>query len=124
VNPCALAAVLVAALLAGCAGMASTPGSVTPATQDENERRILVMIADPDINRLDLRGARSGPYRQSRGYSGTPARIAQVLNAVAADFQLTPVEGWPMRSLGVHCAVFEVQPGASVGDVISRLDGD
>ena len=50
-NPCALAAVLVAALLAGCAGMASTPGSVTPATQDENERRILVMIADPDINR-------------------------------------------------------------------------
>ena len=123
-NPGALAAALVAALLAGCAGTASTAGSATPATQDENERRILVMIADPDINRLDLRGARSGPYRQSRGYSGTPARIAQVLNAVAADFQLTPVEGWPMRSLGVHCAVFEVQPDASVGDVISKLDAD
>ena len=80
-NRGAMAAVLVAALLAGCAGTASTAGLARPATQDENERRILVMIADPDINRLDLRGARSGPYRQSRAYSGTPARIAQVLNA-------------------------------------------
>ena len=114
--PRALAAVLIVALLAGCAGTASTAG--------ESERRILVMIADPDINRLDLRGARSGPYRQSRAYAGTPARIAQVLDAVAADFHLKAVEGWPMRSLGVHCAVFEVEPGASIGDVISRLDAD
>lgn len=112
----ALAPVLVAALLAGCAA--------TTATHEPDERRILVMIADPDIDRLDLRGARSGPYRQSRGYSGTPARIARVLDAVAADFDLTPVESWPMRSLGVHCAVFDVEPGAAVGDVISRLDAD
>lgn len=114
--PRALAAVLIAALLAGCAGTASTAV--------ESERRILVMIADPDINRLDLRGARSGPYRQSRAYSGTPARIAQVLDVIAADFRLKAVEGWPMRSLGVHCAVFEVEPGASIGEVISRLDAD
>ena len=112
----AIAAVLVAALLAGCAA--------TTATQEAGERRILVMIADPDIDRFDLRGARSGPYRQSRGYSGTPARIARVLDAVAADFKLTPVDGWPMRSLGVHCAVFDVEPGAAVGEVIARLDAD
>ena len=115
-NTRALAAMLVAALLAGCAA--------TTATHESGERRILVMIADPDIDRLDLRGARSGPYRQSRGYAGTPARIARLLDAVAADFNLTPVEGWPMRSLGVHCAVFDVEPGAAVGDVISRLDAD
>ena len=123
-NPGTLAVLLVAVLLTGCAGAASTAGRATPATQDENERRILVMIADPDINRLDLRGARSGPYRQSRAYAGTPARITQLLGAVAADFDLTPVEGWPMRSLGVHCAVFELQPDASIGDVIARLDAD
>ena len=29
-----------------------------------------------------------------------------------------------MRSLGVHCAVFEVRPDASVGDVIAKLDAD
>ena len=29
-----------------------------------------------------------------------------------------------MRSLGVHCAVFELQPDASIGDVIARLDAD
>jgi len=116
VNANIVAAVLVAALLAGCAA--------TTATHESSERRILVMIADPDIDRLDLRGARSGPYRQSRGYSGTPARIARLLESVAADFDLTPVEGWPMRSLGVHCAVFDVEPGAAVADVISRLDAD
>lgn len=119
--PHALAAALMVALLAGCA---STAGRATTATQQAEERRILVMIADPDINRLDLRGARSGPYRQSRGYSGTPARIAQVFDGIATEFHLTPVEGWPMRSLGVHCAVFEVEPGASIDAVISGLDAD
>ena len=115
-NPRALAVVLAAAMLAGCTGMPSTTG--------DDARRILVMIADPDINRIDLRGARSGPYRQSRAYSGTPARIARVLDSVATDFHLTHVEGWPMRSLGVHCAVFEVEPGAAVDAVLSRLDAD
>jgi Subtilase family len=123
VRPHALAAVLIAALLAGCAGTAATARQAT-ATQEENERYILVMIADSDINRFDLRGARSGPYRQSRGYSGTPARIAQVLDDVAAEFHLTAVEGWPMRSLGVHCAVFEVESGASIDEVIARLAAD
>jgi Subtilase family len=116
VNVRALAALLVAALLAGCAA--------TTATHEASERRILVMIADPDNDRLDMRGARSGPYRRSRGYSGTPARIARVLDAVAADFKLTPVDGWPMRSLGVHCAVFDVEPNAAVGEVIAKLDAD
>jgi len=124
VIPRAFAAVLIVALLAGCAGSASIAGRPSAPTAEENERRVLVMIADPDIDRFDLRGARSGVYRQSRDYSGTPARVARVLAAVAADFRLKPVEGWPMRSLGIHCAVFEVEPGASIDDVIARLDAD
>ena len=115
--PRAVSAILIAALLAGCA-------STTPAVGNTSDRHILVMIADPDIERFDLRGARSGMYRQSRAYSGTPARVSRVLDAVAADFHLKPVEGWPMRSLGVHCAVFEVEPGTSVDTVIASLDAD
>ena len=110
-------AILIASLFAGCASTATTVGGTS-------ERHILVMIADPDIDRFDLRGARSGMYRQSRVYSGTPAHVARVLAAVAADFSLKPVEGWPMRSLGVHCAVFEVEPGASIDAVIASLDAD
>ncbi|HKX99254.1 MAG TPA: S8 family serine peptidase [Steroidobacteraceae bacterium] len=112
-------ALAVAGLLVACAGSASVSGS--PAVQ---ERRILVMVADPDIGRLDLRGSRSGVYRQSRTYAGTPARVAQALKAIADDHRLTSVEGWPMRSLGVHCAVFEVEAGASVDDVIASLEAD
>jgi hypothetical protein len=120
----ALAATLILALLAGCAGSTMSAGRPPSATAEGNERRILVMIADADISRIDLRGARSGPYRQARGYPGTPAHIARLLDAVAADFGLKPVDGWPMRSLGVHCGVFEVEPGASVDAVIARLDAD
>ena len=116
--PRSFSAILIASLLAGCA---STHDRLWADTSD---RHILVMIADPDIDRFDLRGARSGMYRQSRAYSGTPAHVARVLDAVAADFRLKPVEGWPMRSLGVHCAVFEVEPGTSVDAVIASLDAD
>ena len=115
--PRAIAAALFTALLAGCA-------STAPIADGASERRILVMIADPDIDRFDLRGARSGMYRQARVYSGTPARVARVLAAVAADFRLKPVEGWPMRSLGLHCAVFEIEPNASIDAVIASLDAD
>ena len=110
-------AILIAALLAGCA-------STAPAAGGMSDRHVLVMVADQDMDRFDLRGARSGVYRQSRAYSGTPARVARVLEAVAADFDLKPVEGWPMRSLGVHCAVFEVAPGASIEAVIAGLEAD
>ena len=113
----AAAAVLIITLLAGCA-------STAPMADGASDRRILVMIADPDIDRFDLRGARSGVYRQSRTYSGTPARIARLLAAIATDFRLKPVEGWPMRSLGVHCAVFEIDHGVSLATVVADLDAD
>jgi subtilisin family serine protease len=111
-------------MLAGCAGSAGTvrPPSGQPGAA--GERRILVMIADPQMGTPDLRGARSGVYRQPRAYAGTPERIARVLAEVAAEFGLQPVEGWPMRSLGVHCAVFEVERGRSINSVIESLHAD
>jgi subtilisin family serine protease len=115
-----LGAIATAWLLAACAGGASV--SVPPGA--DGGRRILVMIADPGIGRLDLRGSRSGVYRQSRTYAGTPAHIAQVLASIANDHRLDAVEGWPMRSLGVHCAVFEVEPDTSVDAVIAGLEAD
>ncbi len=117
-------AALFSALLAGCAGQASMTGGELTATAEVSERQVLVMIADPEIGRLDLRGARSGVYRQSRAYPGTPAAITHVLAGLAEDFRLTRVDGWPMRSLGVHCAVFQVGPDASVDAVIAALAVD
>jgi hypothetical protein len=117
----AIIAVMTAALLGSCATTASH--RTVPAETDD-ARRILVMIADPGNDRLDLRGARSGAYRQARVYSGTPSRVARVLEEIASEFRLEPVEGWPMRSLGIHCTVFDVGPGASVDAVLARLGAD
>lgn len=119
-----LVAALCGALLAGCAGHASMTGSERVAIAEANGRQILVMIADPEIGRLELRGARSGAYRQPRAYPRTPTAVARVLAGLAKEFHLTPVDGWPMRTLGVHCAVFKVEQGASVDAVISQLDAD
>ncbi|MGH8249746.1 MAG: S8 family peptidase, partial [Steroidobacteraceae bacterium] len=119
-----IAAGLIAVLLAGCAGHPATATGPRNADTEESDRRILVMIADPGIDRLDLRGARSGVYRLSRAYPGTPAHVARVLRDVAADFRLKPVDGWPMRSLGIHCAVFEVEPGSSIDALIASLGAD
>lgn len=120
----ALAAALTGLLLAGCAGNPIRPGEPPPASAQENARRILVMIEDPDMTRIDLRGARSGPYRSSRVYSRTPARVARLLATVADDFQLRLVDGWPMRSLNLHCAVFEVDRGASIDAIVASLEAD
>jgi hypothetical protein len=120
----AAAATLAVALLAGCAVSPSGPGGPPLASADENARRILVMVEDPDIDRLDLRGARSGPYRQGHAYPGTSSRVARVLSTVADDFGLKPVDGWPMQSLDIHCAVFEVAPDASIDAVIAGLAAD
>jgi hypothetical protein len=108
------------AVLAACAA----GESASRQAGADDERRILVMIADSDMGRLDLRGSRSGVYRQSRTYAGTPARVAKLLASIAKDHDLTSVEGWPMRSLGVHCAVFEVEAGASVDGAIAGLEAD
>lgn len=118
------AALLIGVLLASCAGNPTRPGELSLGSAEENARRILVMVEDPDLNRLDLRGARNGPYRQTRDYSRTSARVARLLDAVAADFRLERVDGWPMQSLGLRCTVFEVEPGTPVDAVIASLEAD
>ena len=118
------AALLMMLLTVGCASRALSPGAPGTSATGTTDRQILVMIADPEIGRLDLRGARSGPYRLGRNYPDRSPEIARVFGDLADEYRLTEVEGWPMRSLGVHCAVFTVEPGAAVDAIIARLSGD
>ena len=119
-----LPALLASAWLAGgCA--AGTAASRAPIAADEaGESLVLVMAADPDIERIDLRGARSGAYRQPRRYPGLPADIARAMNSLAAENGLRRVDDWPMLSLGLHCLVFAAPRDADVDALVARLAAD
>lgn len=115
---------LLAVLIAGCTGSPVRRGAPEAGIADGSDRRILVMISDPEIGRLDLRGARSGPYRLTRNYSGRSAYVMRVLAELAAEYHLQPIDGWAMQSLGVHCAVFNIGPDQSVDALIAMLAAD
>lgn len=110
-------------LAAGCtATQATREASLADAGADEP--LLLVMAADPGIDRIDLRGARSGPYRQTRRYPGLPADIARGMKALAEENGLRRVDEWPMLSLGVHCLVFAAPRDADVDAIVARLAAD
>jgi subtilisin family serine protease len=119
-----VAALVLATLIGGCAGSQTRPGTPEAALVEASDRQILVMISDPEFGRLDLRGARSGPYRLSRGYSGRSPHVLRVLAELAAEYPLQLIDGWAMQSLDVHCAVFEVGPEMSVDELIAALASD
>ena len=118
-----VALALSAGLVAGCATGAAVE-SMAVAPTDSTERHVLVMAADDSMDRLDLRGARSGAYRQPRRYPGVPSDIVRAMTQLAQDYHLRQVERWPMTSLGVHCFVFEAPPDAVIESLITQLAAD
>jgi hypothetical protein len=115
---------LLAILAAGCAAVTGTGAAPPRAMPEASERLILVMAADSEIGQLDLRGARSGAYRQPRRYPGLPSAIASAMKDVASEHRLKAIDHWPMLSLGVQCFVFEAPDGEDVDALIERLAAD
>jgi hypothetical protein len=113
---------LLACLAAGCAG--TTSAERAPSDAAAGGSLVLVMAADPGLGRIDLRGARSGPYRQARPYAGLPANIERAMRSLAMENGLTRVDDWPMWSLGVQCLVFAAPPQADVDALLARLAAD
>jgi subtilisin family serine protease len=107
------------------AGCTATPAARAPlADAGADDAYVLVMAADSAIDRIDLRGARSGPYRQTRRYPGLPADIARAMKSLAEENGLKRVDEWPMLSLGVHCLVFAAPRDADVDAIVARLAAD
>ena len=70
-----------------------------------------------------LRGDPTAYAHRPHGY-GASAHLAPTLDALARDFGLARVSGWPMRALGVHCEVFEARADADVDSIAARLMAD
>jgi subtilisin family serine protease len=101
------------AALAGCAAVSALPES--------SGARLLVTIHYDAAD--SLHGNSADRYRRPGGYGAGP-NADPVLDALAREYALTRVSGWPMRSLGVHCEIYAVAPGSDADAIAVRLAHD
>ena len=89
---------------------------------DDFARQILVTLRQPSPAPVQAAGSTSAPYSSADYFaSGRTRRRAARLGR---DYGLDRSDGWPIRSLGVYCVVFEVPATLSVEAVIARLQQD
>lgn len=127
----ALAAV-VAAALAACGHTAPTkaPASVAMpaplvggAPAGEAGRVVVVAVAN-QVGELPLSsGSTPGLYARKPGYVAG-LRAEELMAQVARTHGLRPLDAWPIRSLGLHCATFLIPDGASREEVLAALGRD
>lgn len=110
--------------LAGCAALVTREPGELAASDARAGTQILVTV--PQTRLPPARGLTGPPgqsYQRRRAY-GPPPRIDRNLDRLARDYGLRRLRGWPIRSLGVYCEVFEVGPGQDVDAMISLLGND
>jgi len=105
--------VLLVLLLAGCATQRPMP--------DATGARLLVTIHYDAVD--SLHGNLGDRYRRPGGYGAGPG-ADPVLDALAAEYAIVRVSGWPMRTLGVHCEVYAAAGGADADAIAARLARD
>ncbi len=99
--------------LIGCAS--------TGAVRDTGGTRLLVTIRYDAVD--GLMGNAGDHYRRPNSYGAGPG-ADPLLDALAAEYAITRVSGWPMRTLGVHCEVFATARGSDADAVAARLAQD
>jgi hypothetical protein len=108
---------LVFLALAGCA----STGGVRGGVRDAGGTKLLVTIRYDAID--NLLGNAGDHYRRPSSYGAGPG-ADPLLDALAAEYAMTRVSGWPMRTLGVHCEVFATARGIDAEAVAARLAHD
>jgi subtilisin family serine protease len=104
---------LLALVLAGCA-------TTRPVAGGGGEKLLVTIRYDASDT---LQGNPTERYRRPNSYGAGPG-ANPVLDALAAEYSMTRVAGWPMRTLGVHCEVFEAAAGTDADALAARLAHD
>lgn len=117
-------AVLVTALLSGCASSPHAPtGGADADMQARSDRFVVVAVANP-LQRVPGRAGTSlSSYGAMPRYT-QGEQAASTLQAVARRHQLREAAAWPIPMLGVQCVVFEIAPGATREAVLAALAQD
>jgi hypothetical protein len=114
-----------AACVVGCAstaaGLLSPPLPQSARTQPE--QYLLVTVRNEPAPLPGRAGSTLRGYDGAASYavSGAARSLAR---ALAADYNMQEVTGWPIAALRVHCIVYRIAPGETRGGLLERLAVD
>lgn len=111
---------LFSAILAACTHMRPQQDN---DPQETFARQILVTARQAPSIAFGLAGDPATVYQRRRGYGPAPG-VERLLESIAADYELTRVDGWLISSLGVYCEVYELKPEQSHEDILALVAAD
>jgi subtilisin family serine protease len=103
-------------------GFAASPAATASAQGEGTHARVVVTFAnEPRLS--------PGPAGSTgRRYTGDGYLLAQSAHSqakrVAAKYALREIANWPIRSLAIHCVVYEIPDDRSVATVLAALSKD
>jgi subtilisin family serine protease len=110
-------------LVSACADVSLRDAPPSLGAEAEFGRQILVTITQDSGTPTALLGAPGQQYRYRRGYGPTPS-VERALNRLERQYGVGRVRGWPIRSLGMYCEVYEVPDGVAIDAVLESLSRD
>jgi subtilisin family serine protease len=117
----ALSYTSVAVLLQACADTKSLQ-EISNASVPDSSQLIIVNVRKPATGAWQM-GSGGKPYGTAGGYD-IPLQSIETMAAIASDYQLSRVDGWPIEALGFYCEVLRVHDGFDVADVVTKLKRD
>lgn len=112
------------ALLIGLGGCATQSNAVmTPAAVRTAPDDYLVVAVRNDASSYSHAGSTVRNYGGGARYLES-ADARRTLQAIASDYRLQLVSGWPIPSLSLHCVIFKSLDGASRTELLARLQHD
>jgi subtilisin family serine protease len=120
VHACLLSLVIVSASTENC--MAAPPVANASAQGEARHARVVVTFANEPRQSPGPAGS------TGRRYTGDGYLLAQSAHSqakrVATKYSLREIANWPIRSLAIHCVVYEIPDDRSVAAVLAELSKD
>jgi len=126
-----LSAGLLATIATCVGGCASTPGapaglSIAPLPESARigpEDYVLVTVHNTPTPLPSRAGSTLRGYDGAASYT-VSSSARSLAHALAADYRMQEVTGWPIAALRVHCILYRVPPGDTRDGLLERLAAD
>ena len=118
----ALLPLLAALACAACASTSTIDEPLPMAARMHPDDYVIVTVRNDRERGVPRAGSTPRGYDGSARYTiGVEARSASA--ALARQYGLQEVSGWPIAELGVHCVVFRIPAGESARQLLAKLNG-
>ena len=111
--------------LSGCAtGFGSRHAAMLPSEARTNPQDFIVVAVRNDPIPVATRAGSTPRQYNGAGSNWVSSAATALVGAIARDYDLNEIAGWPIAALRVHCVVFHRPQGETSGDLLTRLAHD